>query len=118
MALDIISSPTSMSIREQQQTHDTQVLNEENRVLLLVVQDDVSVYGYESNTGLKIIVGFDNNTKTTEQNIYDLIKAIYKFYIKTVCNPFVEVGNNPDILQTHSFDKNIEAIVIKWNGVR
>lgn len=52
MALDIFASPSSLSLREQQQN-----VEENGGVLLLFIQDDIPVYGYETNNGLKIVLG-------------------------------------------------------------
>lgn len=104
MALDIITSPASLSLRETQQNSDS---------ILLMIQDDVSVYGYETNTGIKIIIGFDNLVSTKQGDVNLLFKGIYKNYIKAVCNPFGEESTN--VLQTPSFDRGIEKIVNQWN---
>lgn len=123
MALDIITSPTSISMREQQQDGDIK-----NSAILLLIQDDVTVYGYESNTGLKIIVGFDNQTTLlndkidmTQLNLKVLFNNIHKVYIKTICNPFLDISDKPQenesMLQTSSFDNKIKTIVTNWNKV-
>lgn len=104
MALDIITSPASLSIRENQLNSDS---------ILLLIQDDVSVYGYETNTGIKIIIGFDNLVSAKQGDVNQLVKSVYKNYIKAVCNPFGEESTN--VLQTPSFDKSIAKIVNQWN---
>lgn len=117
MALDIIASPTSIGIREQQQDGDIK-----SGAVLLVIQDDVTVYGYESNTGLKILIGFDNQTSGINEphqeshfNLKRLFNEVHKIYIKTVCNPFLEVDGNENELQTTTFDKRIKRIAANWN---
>lgn len=50
MSLDVFSSSSSLNLREQQKVG-------ENDALLLFIQDGITVYGYETNTNLKIIVG-------------------------------------------------------------
>lgn len=120
MALDIITSPSSVSIREQQQDGDIK-----SGAVLLLVQDNVTVYGYESNTGLKIIVGFNNQARIQKElsqllPLRDLFLSIHKVYIKTICNPFKDSVVDLDdeqILQTPKFDKSIKNIVEKWNDV-
>ncbi|EGV63578.1 hypothetical protein PSN45_004538 [Yamadazyma tenuis] len=118
MALDIITSPASISIREQQQEADVR-----NGAVLLVVYDDVSVYGYESNTGLKIIIGFNNQTHLNQEEskmvtLRTLFLSVHKAYVKTICNPFLEIDSSGDIegmLQNEVFDKSIKKIVNDWN---
>lgn len=120
MALDIITSPSSVSIREQQQDGDIR-----NGAVLLLVQDNVTVYGYESNTGLKIIIGFNNQAhikkdETQLMPLRELVLSIHKVYVKTICNPFKDLATDLDeeqILQTPKFDKSIKDIVDRWNDV-
>ena len=52
MALDVFSSPMSLSLREQQQQQHLG-----DGILLLFIQDEVMVYGMETNNGLRIVVG-------------------------------------------------------------
>ena len=61
MALDIFASPSSTSLREQQQD-----MEENGGAILLFIQDDITVYGYETNTGLKIIVGLGMSQAASE----------------------------------------------------
>lgn len=60
MALDIFASPSSTSLREQQQD-----VEENGGAILLFIHDEITVYGYETNTGLKIVVGFGLNEKSS-----------------------------------------------------
>ena len=60
MALDIFVLPASMAIREQNSASDQDPL-------LLFIQDDISVYGYETNTNLKIVVGFDGAVQSASR---------------------------------------------------
>lgn len=109
MALDILASPASISIREEQQNTDIT-----GGALLLVVQDQVTVYGYETSTGFKIVIGLDNDHKIPEKLIKELFLEVHGKYLKTICNPFLE--ENTDALQTGSFDKKVKMIVKNWNG--
>lgn len=109
MALDIIASPSSISIREQQQQAEVK-----NLAVLLVVHDEVTVYGYESHTGLKVIIGFNNQTHLVKDNtsLRSLFVSVHKVYVKMICDPFVEDEN---VLQTPVFDNQIKKIVGLWN---
>lgn len=108
MALDVFSSPISLSLREQQQSEG---------VLLLFIQDDVTVYGLETNNGLKIIVGMGEEEPSMAY-IKTLFSSIHKCYLKTICNPFSDLSeaSKDGILQTPRFDKGISLIVSEWNG--
>lgn len=119
MALDIFSSPTSLSLREQQQQQNP------NGVLLLFIQDQVIVYGYESNNGLKIIVGMDQSVTINQDNLYKFITSVYKLYLRVVCNPFRNFGlvngqqdkqeneneNEEDLLNSPKFDQGVKKLV-------
>ncbi|SGZ52995.1 CIC11C00000004764 [Sungouiella intermedia] len=107
MALDVFTSPISLSLKEQQQS---------DGVLLLFIQDDVSVYGLETNNGLKIVVGMGDE-EPAMASVKTLFSNIHKRYLRTICNPFSSLGggnNNDDLLQTASFDQGISQIVSEW----
>ncbi|KAI5958626.1 hypothetical protein KGF57_002471 [Candida theae] len=118
MALDIFSSPTSLALREQQHQHQQQ---NSNGVLLLFIQDQVIVYGYESNNGLKIVVGMDQSATINQDNLYKFITSVYKLYLRVVCNPFRNFGTNEqtqqeesneeDVLNSPKFDQGVKKLV-------
>ncbi|KAL6450261.1 hypothetical protein SBY92_002194 [Candida maltosa Xu316] len=111
MALDIFASPSSLSLREQQQQQQQQ------QAILLFIQDQVMVYGYETNNGLKIIVGLDQNYITNPDLLSKLFLDIHKCYLRTIFNPLNQInsttGENDeaDILQSPTFDRNIKNLV-------
>lgn len=109
MALDVFSSPISLSLKE----HQT------DGVLLLFIQDDVSVYGFETNNGLKIVVGMGDE-EPAMSTVKTLFSSIHKRYLRTICNPFSDLSGstNENLLQTPSFDKGIGQIVSEWNASR
>lgn len=121
MALDIFSSPASLSMREQQ----SHLAEAASGVLLLFIQDEIAVYGYETNNGLKVVVGISNSPSISESNSHRNIKNLFldiqKCYLRTICNPFnnlgsdVDINENETILQTPTFDTNIKRIVNRWN---
>lgn len=109
MALDVFLSPVSLSLREQQQS---------DGVLLLFIQDDVTVYGLETNSGLKIVVG-TGEEEPAMTRIKQLFSSIHKCYLKTICNPFSDFStgaSNDGMLQTPRFDKDLLGIVSGWNS--
>lgn len=107
MAVDVFASPVSLNLREQQQS---------DGVLLLFIQDDVTVYGLETNNGLKIVVGTCGDDAPSAQ-LKALFSQIHKCYLKTICNPFLSFGelDGENMLQTPRFDKSIAAIVAEWH---
>lgn len=138
MALDVFASPASLSLREQHQNID-----DNGGVLLLFIQDDITVYGFETNNGLKIVIGLGNNIEDEKEQdkdveaaggsadrvrssypkpmkLKELFSQIHKSYLKTICNPFtnLQVGSekNESVLQSPTFDRNINKLVQSWNS--
>ncbi|KAM9905467.1 hypothetical protein OXX79_002132 [Metschnikowia pulcherrima] len=110
MALDVFASPMSLHLREQQGASDG--------VLLLFIQDDVTVYGMETNNGLKLVVGASTEIVFREK-LKNLFSQIHRAYLKTVCNPFTDVSREGDydkMLHTDVFDKRIKKIVKEWDS--
>ncbi|KAM9921008.1 hypothetical protein OXX59_006796 [Metschnikowia pulcherrima] len=110
MALDVFASPMSLHLREQQGASDG--------VLLLFIQDDVTVYGMETNNGLKLVVGASTEIVFREK-LKNLFSQIHRAYLKTVCNPFTDVSRDGDydkMLHTGVFDKRIKKIVREWDS--
>lgn len=107
MAVDVFASPVSLNLREQQQS---------DGVLLLFIQDDVTVYGLETNNGLKIVVGTRGDDAPSVL-LKALFSKIHKCYLKTICNPFSSFGDlgGEEVLQTPRFDKSIADIVAEWH---
>lgn len=105
MALDVFASPASLDLRESQNGHDG--------VLLLFIQDEVTVYGMETNNGLKIVAGTSQQALQMT-DIKTLFTKVHKCYLRTVCNPFTDLQGQHDyenLLQSSSFDKRIKEIV-------
>ena len=136
MALDIFTSPSSLSLREQQQQQqqqDTHQNGDQIPVILLFIQDQVMVYGYETNNGLKIVIGldqtrnFNDNGNGNHQNSLTKLRKLFldvqKCYLRTIFNPlnqiYINLGtgislNDDDddsILQSPTFDRNIKKLV-------
>lgn len=103
MALDVFASPVALTSRES--------LPE--GVVLLFIQDDVVVYGMETNNGLKVVVGMDD--EMVSPKLVELFSTIHRCYIRTVCNPFSEVLGVRDcenMLQTDKFDAKIREAIL------
>lgn len=106
MAVDVFSLPLSLSLREEQQ---------QSSVLLLFIQDDVAVYGTETNNGLKIVVGYGEEPVLAD--VAALCQRIHKCYLRTICNPFTELLDKEQVLLSPRFDKGIRDIVCEKNRV-
>lgn len=103
MALDVFASPLALASRE----------NLPEGVVLLFIQEDVAVYGMETNNGLKIVVGMDD--EMVRPKLLELFSRIHRCYIKAVCNPFSEVLGVRDcenMLQTDKFDSKIKDAIL------
>lgn len=136
MALDIFTSPSSLSLREQQQQQDTHQNGDQIPVILLFIQDQVMVYGYETNNGLKIVIGldqtrnFNDNGNGNHQNSLTKLRKLFldvqKCYLRTIFNPlnqiYINLGtgislnddnvdDDDSILQSPTFDRNIKKLV-------
>ncbi|KHC74835.1 hypothetical protein MGS_03893 [Candida albicans P78042] len=136
MALDIFTSPSSLSLREQQQQQDTHQNGDQIPVILLFIQDQVMVYGYETNNGLKIVIGldqtrnFNDNGNGNHQNSLTKLRKLFldvqKCYLRTIFNPLNQiyinsgtgislnddnVDDDDSILQSPTFDRNIKKLV-------
>ena len=136
MALDIFTSPSSLSLREQQQQQDTHQNGDQIPVILLFIQDQVMFYGYETNNGLKIVIGldqtrnFNDNGNGNHQNSLTKLRKLFldvqKCYLRTIFNPlnqiYINLGtgislnddnvdDDDSILQSPTFDRNIKKLV-------
>lgn len=111
MALDVFTSPMSLNLREQQlQKHQ-----QDDGILLLFIQDEVMVYGMETNNGLRIVAGLSGGEPLAAP-LKALFLSLYKCYLKTICNPFTDLrkGTSDEILQTPRFDNGVKGIVEQW----
>lgn len=103
MALDVFALPVALNLREQQQL----------LVLLLFVHDDVTVYGLETNNGLKIVVGMSDEEPRAAA-LAALFSQLHKCYLKTLCNPFTDLSLDTEMLLTPKFDKSVRALVEEY----
>lgn len=73
---------------------------------LMFTQDGVNVYGYETNTGLKILVGTNGEI---DQSYDTVFKQLHKLYLGLVVNPFNDGAINETKLST-----KIQRVVEQW----
>ncbi|KAK9237503.1 Sedlin, N-terminal conserved region-domain-containing protein [Lipomyces kononenkoae] len=81
---------------------------------LLFVQDEIAMYGWMTNTGVKIVLGFASG-EIIGSEIRSIFRAIHFAYISLVCNPFYSVDERRPI-HSRKFDINVRRIVDAWNG--
>ncbi|KAJ8099417.1 Sedlin, N-terminal conserved region-domain-containing protein [Lipomyces tetrasporus] len=81
---------------------------------LLFVQDGMAMYGWMTNTAVKIVLGFASG-EVIGSEIRSIFRAIHFAYISLVCNPFYSVDERRPI-RSRKFDINIRRIVDAWNG--
>ncbi|KAK9324683.1 Sedlin, N-terminal conserved region-domain-containing protein [Lipomyces orientalis] len=81
---------------------------------LLFVQDGMAMYGWMTNTGVKIVLGFASG-EVISNEIRSIFRAIHFAYISLVCNPFYSVDERRPI-HSRKFDISLRRIVDAWNG--
>lgn len=108
IALDIFASPASLNLRERAAGSD---------VVLLFVQDGVMVYGFESNTNLKILVGVSASDPAggaalapSEQQLAAVVAQIHRSYLRVICNPFADATADA-ALELAAFDRAVRQIL-------
>ncbi|QPG74921.1 hypothetical protein FOA43_002259 [Brettanomyces nanus] len=110
MALDVFDSPFMPMAETEPRPGRT--------YRLLFVQDSVFVFGQETNTGLKIVVGGsrdENEYNKQETGLNEVFKQIYRAYLRLICNPFIDSEKIDDEIESTQFDRRIKEIVKSWN---
>ncbi|CEP24752.1 hypothetical protein BN1211_5664 [Cyberlindnera jadinii] len=82
---------------------------------LMFVQDGINVYGYETNTGLKILIGTDGELDQSYETIF---KQIHRIYLGLLLNPF-NTGDSSSSTPTFNhgtISTKIEGIVNQWKA--
>ncbi|KAK9468349.1 Sedlin, N-terminal conserved region-domain-containing protein [Lipomyces arxii] len=81
---------------------------------LLLVQDGMALYGWMTNTGIKIVLGFGSG-EVIGSEIRSIFRALHFAYISLVCNPFYTLDERKSITSV-KFDLNVSRVVNAWNG--
>ncbi|KAK9457173.1 Sedlin, N-terminal conserved region-domain-containing protein, partial [Dipodascopsis uninucleata] len=81
---------------------------------LLFVQDGIALYGWMTNTGVKIVLGFSSG-EVVGSEIRGIFRAIHFAYISLACNPFYSIDERKPI-NSRKFELSIRRIVDAWNG--
>ncbi|GME76611.1 unnamed protein product [Ambrosiozyma monospora] len=116
MALDIFESPFA-SLPAQQQQYAASA----NKIYqLLFVQDGIFVFGQETNTGLKIVLGCsrkenDDVALQSSEGLNPVFKDVHRAYLRLICNPFRSTDDVDQEIENPRFDKRVKEIVNNWN---
>ncbi|GMG29570.1 unnamed protein product [Ambrosiozyma monospora] len=116
MALDIFESPFA-SLASQQQQYAASA----NKIYqLLFVQDGIFVFGQETNTGLKIVLGCsrkenDDVALQSQEGLNPVFKDVHRAYLRLICNPFRSTDDVDQEIENPRFDKRVKEIVNHWN---
>ena len=111
MALDVFDSPFMPAAETEPKVGHT--------YNLLFVHDGVFVFGQETNTGMKIVLGCSREEHTTdrsERNLNGVFKKVNRAYLRLVCNPFITSEKIDSEIENVQFDRSISDIVARWNG--
>jgi len=111
MALDVFDSPFMPAAETEPKAGRT--------YNLLFVHDGVFVFGQETNTGMKIVLGCSREEHTTDQserNLNGVFKKVNRAYLRLVCNPFITSEKIDSEIENVQFDRSISDIVARWNG--
>lgn len=124
MSLDVFESPFCPPA----------ALATQGKPSLLFIQDGILVYGSETQTGLKIIIGCsrmrdENNDDSlgnlegyAENDVMEVSEltgvsaSIRKEYLRYSCNPFLDVKRENDEIKSEKFDNNIKRMVEEFNS--
>jgi len=80
---------------------------------LLYSMEDLRVYGYITNTKIKIVMVLNAYDTTLKDNdIRMMFSQLHQAYIKLVCNPFFNPESNSTI-SSKKFEQNVLDIVQK-----
>ncbi|EEB09414.2 TRAPP complex subunit 2-like protein [Schizosaccharomyces japonicus yFS275] len=86
----------------------------ENYLGLLGVEDDISAYGYVSNTQTKVIIAVRSSEfLVKDADIKTLLKQVHVAYTHTLCNPFYNSRNEVAALEQSSFFKSTFYQILK-----
>ena len=80
---------------------------------LLSATEAHRVFGYVSNTQIKLMVAVAESGDLKPSNVGSLLKHIHTLYIDAVSNPFHSLG---DTLDSPSFEASLVSLASSWQG--
>ncbi|KAH3670711.1 hypothetical protein OGAPHI_001226 [Ogataea philodendri] len=108
MSLDIFESPFSQPAPDP---------SSNKRYVLLFVQDGVFVFGQQTSTGLRIVVGATRvESELPDEGLNPVFSDIQRAYLGVICNPFKAVESENEEISNAAFDRKIKECVRKWEA--
>eukprot|EP00800_Vazella_pourtalesii_P008190 TRINITY_DN2177_c0_g7_i1.p1 TRINITY_DN2177_c0_g7~~TRINITY_DN2177_c0_g7_i1.p1 ORF type:complete len:138 (-),score=30.55 TRINITY_DN2177_c0_g7_i1:73-486(-) len=95
-------------IEEKLTAHSTGVDQRELYLGQLYPTEQYKIYGYVTNSKVKILVMTENTSQNIDQEVKALFKQLHRSYTQLVSNPFYKPG---DKIHSPSFIKYIEDIL-------
>ena len=95
-------------IEEKLTARNTAVDQRELYLGQLYPTEQYKIYGYVTNSKVKILVMTENTSQNIDQEVKILFKQLHRSYTQLISNPFYRPG---DKIQTPSFIKYIEDIL-------
>ncbi|OBA15208.1 uncharacterized protein OGAPODRAFT_9453 [Ogataea polymorpha] len=108
MSLDIFESPFAQPAPDP---------NTKKTYVLLFVQDGVYVFGHQTSTGLRIVVGATRaENELPDEGLNGVFADIQRAYLKLVCNPFRTIESENEEIDNPRFDRQIKEAVVRWEN--
>ncbi|ESX01352.1 hypothetical protein HPODL_05167 [Ogataea parapolymorpha DL-1] len=108
MSLDIFESPFAQPAPDP---------NTKKTYVLLFVQDGVYVFGHQTSTGLRIVVGATRaENELPDEGLNGVFADIQRAYLKLVCNPFKTIESENEEIENPRFDRQIKEAVARWEN--
>jgi len=77
---------------------------------LLYPTEDYKVYGYITNTGVKMILVATENSNPKDPDVKQFFQQFHRFYVNVTSNPFYETNTK---IESAVFDKAVSALAAK-----
>lgn len=98
MALDIFLSPFFEG--------------EQGIPVLLFIQDGINIYGYETNTGLKILIG---SSSEIDESFGFIFKKLHRLYLNLIVNPFQSNDLSQLTINEEKTTLKVNQIIDEWD---
>jgi len=78
---------------------------------LLYPTEDYKVYGYVTNTKIKLVIVVESSNTTLRDNeIRSMFRKLHNAYVDMLCNPFYIPGEN---VTSKSFEKVVNSMMVQ-----
>lgn len=85
---------------------------EQGAPVLLFIQDGINIYGYETNTGLKILIG---SSGEIDESFGFIFKRVHRLYLNLTVNPFQSNDISQLKVNEKSMTLKINQIIDEWD---